>query len=111
MPATKPDPFLTHLLSSLFLFALAAYPLITHEARFSIGRDENKTAAQDLHDIQVAAKGMDAVVIGLFAAALGFLNLSQGIRGGLRITVFAIGALMLLGCFGYWALATFFPSS
>lgn len=100
--------FLTHLIPSLFLFAVSAYPLITGHASFTLGRNENlASSAYDAHAIAVDARGMGASVLGLFGFGLGFLNLAQGLRGRKALAVFGLGALLFVGGVVYW-ISTFF---
>jgi hypothetical protein len=111
MTRTKPSLFLQHLIPSLFIFAVSAYPLITGHASFTLGRNENlASSAADPHAIGVNAHGGGAVALGLFGVGLGFVNLAQGLRGRRALASFGLGALLVVGSFGYWIVSFFLPA-
>ena len=99
MPKTQANPLIAAFLASLLFFGLGSYWIATGEAHFTLGGDEMKSAAEDLHDIQVRSNGQEASALGVGAYGLGFLVIAQSMRSARRIPVFLLGLALLFGGF------------
>lgn len=96
MPRTRASPFYGALLSGLLFFGLGTHWIVTGEANFTLGGDENKSAAQDRRAIQVHSTNREALAMGVGAYGLGFVVIAQGMRTRRAIPVLILGGALLL---------------
>src|SRR5262245_16398256 len=95
---------------TIVLFGPGTWFIVTQRPHLTIGGDENKSAADDRHALNVDGAGESAIRIGLAFYGVGLIGLSEGIHSRRRIPVFGVGAVLLLGCLVWWVASAFVGS-
>lgn len=105
-PKRRGPEFYGRLLGSLFLFAMGSWFVITQQANFRLGGQDNPTLESE-KGTPVDASGLDAVAIGCAVIGLGTINIALGIASRRRIPVFWLGAALFVlpVLYGLWKLA------